>query len=208
VKVAVLGGTGKMGRAIAKQLAKGNEVIIGSRDPARAREAAKGLPGAVGMDYAGASREADVVAVAVPDSVIGTMAQLAKALSGKLVISMVNPLRLESGVLHHGRESGSAAEELAGLLPWSRVATAFNSIPAGFFDMDEVVPIDVLVAADTKETYEEAAGGGRIIPNLRPLYAGPLSQARTIEAITALVLNLAKLNGTGALTTKFVSRKG
>lgn len=208
MKIAVLGGTGKMGRALAGRLAGGNYVIIGSRDPARAREAAKGIPGASGMDYPGASREADVVVVSVPDSAVETIAPLSKDLAGKLVISVVNPLRFKDGLLYFGRDTGSAAEELARILPDSRVATAFNNIPAGFFEKDEVIPIDVLVAADKKETYEEVANLVKGIPNLRPLYAGPLSQARTVESITALVLNLANLNKTGSLTTRFVSRKG
>ena len=46
MKVAVLGGTGKMGKALAKMLSGSNEVIIGSRDPERAREAARGVSGA------------------------------------------------------------------------------------------------------------------------------------------------------------------
>lgn len=208
MKIAVLGGTGKMGRALAGKLAKTNPVIIGSRDPARAMEAAKGIPGAVGMDYAGASKEADVAVVAVPDSAVGTMAPLERQLAGKLVISIVNPLKLEGGILRYGRAEGSAAEELATLLPKSRIATAFNNIPAGFFDRDDTIPIDVMIAADTKETFDETAKVVKTIPNMRPLYAGPLSQAAIVETITALVLNLAKLNGTGALTTKFVSRKG
>ncbi len=208
MKVAVLGGTGKMGRALASRLAESNSVIIGSRDPARAREAAKGIPGASGADYAEASRTADVVVVAVPDSAVATIAPLAKHLSGKLVVSVVNPLRSEGGILYFGRKAGSAAEELAELLPESRVSTAFNNIPAGFLLKDEVVPIDVLVAADSKETYEETAKLVREIKNLRPLYAGPLSQAAIVETITALVLNLASLNGTGSLATRFVSRKG
>jgi 8-hydroxy-5-deazaflavin:NADPH oxidoreductase len=207
LKVAVLGGTGKMGLALAGRLAESNQVIIGSRDPARAREAAKGIRGATGMDYAAASAEADVVVVSVPDSAVGTIAPLAKHLSGKLVLSVVNPLRFEGGLIYFGREEGSAAEELARLLPESRVATAFNNIPAGLLQK-EVPPIDVLVAAETKETFEEAARLVKTIPNLRPLYAGPLSQAAIVETMTALVLNLANLNRTGSLTTRFVSRKG
>lgn len=207
MKVAVLGGTGKMGRAIAGKLAKNNMVIIGSRDPAKAKEAAKGIPGAVGMDYSGAAKEADIVVVAVPDSATGTLAPLAKELAGKVVVSVVNPLKFESGLLRYGRDEGSAAQELARILPKSMITTAFNNIPAGFLQKDEVIPIDVLVAADSKDAYEKTAGLVKSIANLRPLYAGPLSQAKTVEMITALVLNLASLNGTGSLTTKFVSRK-
>jgi len=208
LKIAVLGGTGKMGLALAARLAGANEVIIGSRDPARAREAAKKIPGATGADYESASKGADAVVVAVPASALGTVTSLGSALSGKLVISAVNPLRFQGGVVYHGGEGGSAAEELAKALPGSRVATAFNNIPAGFFQKGELVPIDVLVAASSKEAYEETAKIVKSIPNLRPLYAGPLSQSAIVESITALVLNLANLNQTGSLTTKFVSRKG
>lgn len=207
MKVAVLGGTGKMGRAIAKRLAKANSVVIGSRDVAKAEEAAKGIPGAIGMDYARASEAADVVVVSVPYSAVGSLAPLAKVLAGKLVISVVNPLRFEGGLLYFDMDRGSAAEELAKVLPGSRVATAFNNIPAALLEKDETIQIDVLVAADSKDTFDEVAGLVRTIQNLRPLYAGPLTQAAIVEMITPLVLNLAKLNGTGSLATRFVSRR-
>ena len=205
MKVAVIGGTGRMGRALAKQLSRHNKVIIGSRDAARAQIAAEGIGDAVGMDYEGASMEADAALFAVPYSAIGEASALKKELFGKLVVSLINPLKMEGGLMVYSLDKGSAAEELARFLPGSKVSAAFNHISFLFFDRDEVRPIDVLVAADSRQTYEETAGLVKTIPNLRPLYAGPLSQARTIEAMTPVVLNLAKLNGTGSLTTKFVS---
>jgi len=208
MKVAVLGGTGAMGGAVAKQLSKNNVVVIGSRDPARAEEAAKSIKGATGADYATATRDAEAAVFAIPYSAIGEAAVLADELRGKLVISMFNPLKLEGGLLHYPLEKGSAAEELAGLLPDSRVATAFNNVPARIFEEEEPIPMDILVATETKETFDEAAALVRSVPNLRPLYVGPLSQAQMVERVTALVLNLAKLNKTGALATRFVSRKG
>lgn len=207
MKVAIIGGTGRMGKALAAHLAKKNQVIIGSRDVGKAKETAARIKGATGGDYIQASREADAAVFAIPYSAIGFAAGLAEGLSGKLVISLINPLRMEGGRLHFALSEGSAAEELAKLLPGSRVATGFNNISSLFLEEEEVVPIDVLVAADSRETYEQAADVVRSIPNLRPLYAGPLSEAGIVERITPLVLNLAKLNGTGSLTTKFVSRR-
>ena len=207
MKIAVIGGTGKMGLAMANQLSKRHQVIIGSRDPARAREAAKGVSGGSGADYEGAAKAADVVIVSVPYEAMGPLAGLAAAVKGKLVISVVNPLKMEGGILVFGLERGSAAEELAKMLPGSRVATAFNNVPRAFFEREISAPFDILVAADSKQTYEEVAEIVRGIKNLRPLYAGPLSQAGIVERITPLVLNLASLNGTGVLTTGFVSRK-
>ncbi|HEY6283154.1 MAG TPA: hypothetical protein VIW22_04445, partial [Nitrososphaerales archaeon] len=145
---------------------------------------------------------------AIPYSAIGEAAALANELKGKLVISMFNPLKLDGGLLHFALEKGSAAEELAALLPDSRVATAFNNVPSRIFEEEEPVPMDILVSADSKETFDEAASLVRSIPNLRPLHVGPLSQAQMVERMTALLLNLAKLNKTGALAPRFVSRKG
>ena len=94
------------------------------------------------------------------------------------------------------------------MLPNSRVAAAFNNVPVGMLRDENVVPQDILVVAQTKEVFEEAAVLVRSIPNMRPMYAGDLSQARVVEMITPMLLNLAKLNGTRALATKFVSKSG
>ena len=208
MKVAVLGGTGSMGRGLSRHLSKQNEVIIGSRDPAKAKAAAQGLAGVVGAGYSDAARAADAIIVAIPYEAIGLVAGLGEDVAGKLVLSVINPIKMDRGLLVCSLDEGSAAEELAGLLPRSRVATAFNNVPAGFLRDDVVPPVDILIAADSKETYEEAANLVKGIREMRPLHAGPLSQARIVEEITPLVLNLASLNGIKALTTRFVTRKG
>ncbi len=208
MKIAIIGGTGKMGKGLAKHLAKENGVIIGSRDPARAKAAASGIRGATGADYHGAAGAADVVILAIPYSTIGSVEALRSEMEGKLVLSIINPLKSEGGIMAYAAGVESAAEQLARLLPRSRVATAFNNVPASFFAGEVVPPVDILVAANSKETYEEAAKVIKGVKEARPLYAGPLTQARMVEEITALVLNLASLNDTGSLTTRFVTRKG
>jgi NADPH-dependent F420 reductase len=208
MKVAVIGGTGAMGNALARHLCKSHEVIIGSRDPGRARAAAQGLQGARGADYHGASREADVVLFTIPYGAMELVEDPSGDAAGKLVISAINPMKMEAGLLRYGLKEGSAAQELARLLPHSRVATAFNNVPSGFLKDEVVPPVDILVATDSRETYEEAAKVVASVREMRPLYVGPLSEARLVEAITPLVLNLASLNGTKALTTRFVTRKG
>jgi len=208
MKVAVIGGSGAMGRALARHLTREHEVIIGSRDPSKAAAAAAGLRGASGADYKGASRAADAVIFAIPYEAMGLVPDLALTVSSKLVISVINPMKVEGGLLRYALKEGSAAEELARILPRSRVATAFNNVPSGFMKDDVVPPVDVLVAADSKETYGEAARLVSSIREMRPLYVGPLREARIVEEITPLVLNLANLNGTKALTTRFVTRRG
>jgi NADPH-dependent F420 reductase len=208
MKVAVIGGTGAMGKALARHLSRGYEVIIGSRNPSRAAAAAAGIEGASGSDYRGASGRADAVIFAIPYEAMGLAVDLVGEVSSKLVVSVINPIKMEGGLLRYALKEGSAAEELARILPRSRVATAFNNVPSGFLKDEVVPPVDILVAADSKETYLEAARLVSSIREMRPLYAGPLSEARIVEEITPLVLNLANLNGTRALATRFVTRKG
>jgi hypothetical protein len=207
VKIAIIGGTGSMGRGLGEQLAESHEVIIGSRDPAKAKSTAARIRGARGSDYSTAARECDAAIVAIPFSAIDSMSSLANEFSGKLVVSIINPMKLEREMLLYGLERGSAAEMLAARLPKSRVATAFNNITSAFFSMPDTPRLDVIVAADSKQTFHEAASIVKSIPNLRPLYAGPLSEAQTVERITPLILNLARLNRTGSLGTRFVSQR-
>ena len=194
-----------MGKGLVRQLSRNNSVKVGSRDPAKARDAAREIPGAEGADWAGASEWAEAAVFAIPYRALSLAETLRNELSGKLVLSAVNPLRRVGELFEFALGEGSAAEELAGLLPESRVATAFNHVPWNFLDEGAAVPVDVLVASDSEGTFEAAAGLVRSIPRLRPLYAGPLSEARVIERLTPLVLNLARLNSTGSLTTRFVS---
>jgi len=208
VKVAVLGGTGSMGKAIARHLSREYEVIIGSRDQSRAVATAAGIKGATGSDYKGASRAADVVIISIPYGAMGMVGDLDSEVSSKLVISVINPMMMDGGLLKYAPKGKSAAEELARMLTHGRIATAFNNVPQGFLRPDVVPPVDILVAADSKETYAEAAELVSTIREMRPLYVGPLSEARLVEAITPMVLNLANLNGMKALTTKFVTLKG
>ena len=66
--IAVLGGTGALGSAIARRLAKaGRTVIIGSRKPESAAETAEQLGfGLTGTDLESAAKAADIIIVTVP----------------------------------------------------------------------------------------------------------------------------------------------
>jgi len=207
VKIAIIGGTGTMGRALGKRLSKSHEVIIGSRDPAKARAMAATIEGAKGSDYSTAASECDVAIVAIPFSAVESQELPGAELSGKLVISVINPMKFERGLFYYGLEKGSAAEILSARLPKSRVATAFNNISPEFLTKTEVPSLDVMVAADSEEIFYEVARIVNSVPNLRPLYAGPLSEAQAVERVTPLMLNLARKNRTGNLATRFVSQR-
>jgi NADPH-dependent F420 reductase len=201
-KIAVLGGTGDLGFGLAVRLSKAYSVAIGSRDPDRAAAAAaKGTAMSRVRIEAKANEEAarwcDTAILAVPELPSPDfLASLAPSLMEKLVISPIVPMVVTNGIFSVALNADSAAERVSRALPGSRVAAAFHTVPAPkLAQLDEELAYDVLVTADTREVYAEAAAVVSSVGKLRPLYAGPLSATRLVEAITPALLNASKLNG-------------
>ena len=84
---------------------------------------------------------------------------------------------------------------VARALPASRVAGAFQTVPAPMLSkLAEELDYDVLVTADSREVFAEAALVVSSVGKLRPLYAGPLKATRLVEALTPALLNVMKYN--------------
>lgn len=201
-RVGIVGGTGPLGRGLAARLSYNYDVLIGSREETKAKGAAEEVSRLTGRKVMGATnleaaREGDVAILALPDQpASGLLLEMKKELGGKLVISPIVPMRLKDGRFTYSPSDGSAAESVASILDKSRVAAAFHTVPAPrLLAIGEKMEYTVPVAAERRETFTEAAIVVSSIQNLEPLYAGPLSSARTIEALTPLLLNLARLNG-------------
>ncbi|MFL6136440.1 MAG: NADPH-dependent F420 reductase [Frankiaceae bacterium] len=195
--VAVLGGTGEQGRGLARRLAMaGHLVAVGSRDAARAEQAAAELRERDGIEVRGGSnsdvaRDADVVIVAVPWPGHGALlAELASELAGKVVVDCVNPLeRDERGPRPVDVPEGSAAEQAAALLPGARVVAAFHHISAKvLLESDEPDETDVLVVGDDRDAKRLVMALADSIAGLRGIDAGPLRLARWIEGMTAVII--------------------
>jgi hypothetical protein len=165
--------------------------------------AAAKIPGVRGGSNMDVAVWCEAAILTVPFDAVESLNAFASLLSDKLVLSAVNPLRFEGSVIQYALRDRSAAELAASALPRSRVATAFNNIPAAFFRGHQT-QADVLVAADSEKTYEEAATLIATIGGLRPLYVGPLSQAQSVERLTAIILSAAALAGGPRLTVRFV----
>jgi predicted dinucleotide-binding enzyme len=79
VKVAIIG-TGRMGRRFATALAPKHQVIVGSRDPDRARAVATATGATRGAGCAEAAADAEVVILTVPwpaiDDTLGQLGEL------------------------------------------------------------------------------------------------------------------------------------
>ncbi len=202
--IGFLGGTGPEGLGLALRFAvAGETVLIGSRQQARAVEAAEGLrqklPADIpasrieGCDNASAARDAEIVALTFPYAgVEPVLTELAPSLAGKLILDVVNPLKLRKGLFHMiPVEAGSAAELIRNLLPDSRVVSGFKNLSATeLLDIEQRLHGDVLLCSDVDGAIDYFVDLIAKMPNLRAVDAGSLANARHLESITTLLLNL------------------
>jgi 8-hydroxy-5-deazaflavin:NADPH oxidoreductase len=198
VKVAVVGGTGTFGRALAQRLREiGVDVLIGSRDPQRARERALviGVSGGANEDVV---RDADLVVLSVPGrAALETARGLADAIETTPVLSVASDLRFtEDGVLP-GRLGRSLAEEVADVLS-APLAAGFQSLAAAHLAAAEPPDEDVLVCGDEPVAKDVALELGARLVRGRAIDAGPLPNARALEAMTAVILNVNRRYGARA----------
>ena len=202
--LAILGGTGPEGKGLALRLAMAGETpIIGSRDAGRgadaAEELAQSVPGVVikGSDNAGAVASANVVFLAFPyEGQRPVLEDLGEALKGKIVVSVITPMKFErgKGASAVEVEAGSAAQEAQDMLPDSQVVAAFQNASAEEL-LDPSVPMegDVVVCSDhpeAKKLVMELAGK---IKDLRGVDGGSLANAKYVEQLTPLLVNINRI---------------
>jgi 8-hydroxy-5-deazaflavin:NADPH oxidoreductase len=192
VRIAVVGGTGDFGLALAQRLAEaGHDVVVGSRDAARA--AAKAAEaGAAGATNEDAVRGADLVVLAVKaEAALSTAESLADSLSGNVpVLSVASELRFTKQGVLPGEDSRSIAERTQALLR-APVVSGLHSLAAASLAHGKAEG-DALVCGDhpdAKEIVLELAGA---VVTGRALDAGPLSSSRALEGMTAVIVNLNK----------------
>jgi hypothetical protein len=192
MKVALLGGTGSFGRALAVRLREaGVDVVIGSRDAERATEAAAEL-GVAGAANEDALAGVDLAVLAVKaDAALETARRLAGTLGDTPLLSVGSELRFtDRGVLPVA-DARSLAERVADLVPGPVVA-GLHSLAASTLGGEEPPDEDALVCgddADAKALALELASG---LVTGRALDAGPLASARALEGLTAIIVNLNK----------------
>ena len=210
--LAFLGGTGPEGKGLALRLAMAGEaVIIGSRDAARAQEAAAELldlapdaaiAGAVNHD---AAAQSDIIFLTMPYGgmsptidAIGAAAGAA-ALAGKVVVTVIAPMRFERGIGAIAEEvpAGSAAQEAQAAAPDARIVAAFQNVSAEeLLKPGVALDEDVVICADDAAAKAAVVDLTRKIPNLRPVDAGALYNARYVEQITPLLVNINRIHRT------------
>ena len=210
MRIALCGGTGDLGAGLALRLTRDtdHEVLVGSRDPEKARERAseyereldgRDVEGTIkGFDNAMATDRADVAVLCVPAyHLADTIDAIEGNLDDTIVVTPAVGMRREDGTMHYNPPSAGSVSALAAAAAPDGVPVvgAFHNLAAGrLADLDASLDWDVLVVgddADAKATVERLADG---IEGMRALDAGPLAAAPAVESLTPLLINVATNN--------------
>jgi predicted dinucleotide-binding enzyme len=193
MKIGIIG-SGNVGSALGKIWGKnGHEIRFSSRNP----EKLKALAESIGKNASyslpvEAAKFGEVIALAVPWGQAEDAIKSAGSLEGKILIDCTNPLKPDYSGLAVGGTT-SAAEEVARLAPGAKVIKAFHTTfaalmqsesrmfgsinPTGFYCGDDAAA-KAVVANLIQET------------GLEPLDVGPLANARYLEPLAMLMINL------------------
>ncbi len=210
MRIALLGGTGDIGEGLALRFAHDtdHEVLIGSRDPEKARDSVeeyeerledRGVDSSVkGFTNEMATDRADVAVLSVPPYYAGDTVEAVEEKLDEdtvLVTPAVGMKGDEDGMHYHPPSAGSVTELVASRAPdETPVVGAFHNLAAGeLSDLDHDLDLDTLVVGEgsEKETVRSLASE---IDGLRVLDAGPLANAAEVESVTPLVINIARHN--------------
>ncbi len=197
-KVAIIGGTGNLGKALAWRWARaGYDVTIGSRTKEGAQTAADKFNIRLGneliraADNLTAIEDAEVVVLTVPFSAHSTVLESIKPkLSGQILIDTTVPLRPPAVSVAQLPKEGSAAEITQKIVGDNAlVVAAFHNASAALLIEDVKIDCDILVTADKLSTR-------RAIKKLvedsgcRPINAGKLANSAASEALTSALIHI------------------
>lgn len=197
--LAILGGTGKEGAGLAMRWAlNGYQVVIGSRESAKAQTRAAEMNAELGGDYlqgmanAAAAAAADIVILSVPYGAHqATLAGVRDACRGKILVDLTVPLRppeIMAVNLPAGSAAALEAQEILG--PDITVVAAFQNVSAvKLRQLDRDVDCDVLVCADSQAA-KAAVSDLVAAAGMRAIDAGPLKNAVAAESLTPVLLHI------------------
>lgn len=207
MKIGIIGGTGDQGLGLALRFANaGEEVIVGSRDVKKAENAINLIKNMLksdectnvkGMTNQETASEADLLVLTVPlQAQMITLKSIKDHAGDKILIDATVPMESCLGgspVKYVNVWDGSAAERTANFLKEKnvRVVSAFNNISAASLtNIEEEIDCDCLISGDDEEAKEEVMNLAEKIPGVRAIDCGPLENARIVEKITPLLINL------------------
>jgi len=210
VAIGVIGGTGHLGKAIARRLAKaGHQVTIGSRNLEKARETAEDLGACLGQHLpfgtnGEAAKDKDVLIVTVPFSAqAATLMDIAPHIGKAIVVDTTVPLVPPKVMRVQLPTAGSAAATAAALLgPSVRLVSGFHNVAAHILATDAKVDCDVLVFSDDVEARNRIIGLVGDM-DMRGLSGGSLANAAAAEALTSILIYMNKTYGADGAGIRF-----
>ncbi len=192
MRIAVVGGTGSFGLALAKRLTEaGYDVVVGSRDAGRAAAAAAAV-GAEGTTNADACRGADLVALATKaEAAVATAAELRDAIGKTPVLSVAAELTFGPAGVVPTSEATSVAARVQDVVDGPVVA-GLHSLAARNLGGDAPPEEDALVCGDDADSKALVLELAERITSGRAIDCGPLASARALEGLTAVIVNVNK----------------
>jgi 8-hydroxy-5-deazaflavin:NADPH oxidoreductase len=213
MRIGIAGGTGGMGEGFALRWCQKHDVVIGSRDSQKAREASENymrtakqtygnISGTIsGIDNISFADDIDVLILSIPyESIDDTCGKLAGRIRNDcIIVSPIVPMgRTDAGFVYIPLEQGKeqAAEMVANKLPpRSRVVSAFHTISEiKLKNLSQTLDSDTFICGDDQNAIAKLRGLIEEISGLRPIYLGPLALAYQAEILTPMCLNAAKRN--------------
>jgi NADPH-dependent F420 reductase len=195
--LALLGGTGQSGPALAARWAKaGYRVLIGSRQAEKAEGVAAelneelGLETIQGLENADAARQADIAVLTVNYTAHDAAIQSVKdELQGKILVDTTARVDFRDAQPPAPPAAARTAQDILG--DGVRVVAGFQTAPAFVLkkNPDQPVDVDVLICADDEAAAEEviklAEGAG-----MNGYFAGGLDNAVVVEGLTAVIIHM------------------
>jgi 8-hydroxy-5-deazaflavin:NADPH oxidoreductase len=210
--IPIIGGTGALGYGLAVRWAQaGENVVIGSRKPERAVEAAERVRSATdgaeveGLENGEAAARGPIVFLTVPFRAQSeTLTNLKEALSpGQILVDCTVPTAASiSGKASRtvGVWQGSAAQQAEEMVPEGvTVISALHTVHAGALAQGDTLDEDILICGDRKADKARVAELIERIEGLRAVNAGALEMARIVETLSPLLI---------AINFRYKSRAG
>jgi len=192
VRVAVLGGTGSFGKALARRLAEaGYDVVVGSRDADRAAAAAQEL-GVEGATNADACRNVELVVLATKaEAALETARELREEIGETPVLSVAAELTFGPDGVTPTADARSLAVRLQDVLDGPVIA-GLHSLAARNLGGDEPPEEDALLCGDDADAKALVVELAERITSGHAIDCGPLASARALEGLTAVIVNVNK----------------
>ncbi len=204
-KIAVLGGTGNLGLALAWRWARaGHEVIVGSRTEDKAQKAAAEINhrtcngSAHGLDNVAAVKSADIIVLTVPYAAHDATIETIKShLTGQILIDTTVPLKPPKVDVVQLPETGCVAVQTQAMVgDKATVVAAFHNVAANLLNKDVDIDCDVLVTSDDPEARKEVIQLSEDA-GCHALSAGMLANAIAAEVFTSILIHINKTYKTG-----------